>query len=100
MAKRVSIGDAKARISALVNAVAFGGERFVIESRGHPKAALVPAAELAEAGNPRSIRPTKAQRALGLLQADRVRKSLEGLTLTESVTDLRRLRGARTRARR
>ena len=37
----VSIGRVKRDISALVNRVAFGGERVVLTSRGKPKAAIV-----------------------------------------------------------
>jgi prevent-host-death family protein len=38
---RVSIGRVKRDISALVNRVAYGGERILLTSRGKPKAALV-----------------------------------------------------------
>ena len=37
----VSIGQVKRGISALVNRVAYGGERIILTSRGKPKAALV-----------------------------------------------------------
>lgn len=37
----VSIGQVKRDISALVNRVAYGGERIILTSRGKPKAALV-----------------------------------------------------------
>ena len=40
-ATEVSIGQVKRDISALVNRVAFAGERIVLTSRGKPKAALV-----------------------------------------------------------
>lgn len=38
---RVSITEAKASLSSLVNRVAYRGERIVLESHGRPKAALV-----------------------------------------------------------
>ena len=38
---RVSIDRLKKDISELVNRVAYGGERFILTSRGKPKAALV-----------------------------------------------------------
>jgi len=41
MRNQISIGQVKRDISALVNRVAFGGERIVLTSRGKPKAALV-----------------------------------------------------------
>jgi prevent-host-death family protein len=50
----VSITEAKARLSQLVNRVAYGGERVVLESHGRPKAALVGLDDLQalEAGGP------------------------------------------------
>jgi len=41
MDDRVTIGQVKRDISALVNRVAFGGKRIILTSRGKPKAALV-----------------------------------------------------------
>ena len=40
-AVRISIGRVKRDISDLVDRVAYGGERFVLTSRGKPKAAIV-----------------------------------------------------------
>lgn len=99
MATRVSIGEAKARLSSLINAVAFGGERVVIHSRGRPKAALVSVEDLRRVEAVPSGRASTAQRALALAQADRVRKALEGLRLTEAVEELARLRERRVRER-
>jgi prevent-host-death family protein len=99
VAKVVSIGEAKARLSSLVNAVAFGGERVVIQSRGRPKAALVGVEDLRRVEGTRHVRPTRAHRALALTQAERVRRALHGLKLTDSVEELVRLRQARLRAR-
>ncbi len=42
----VSISQVKRDISELVNRVTYGGERIVLTSRGHPKAALVSLADL------------------------------------------------------
>ncbi len=92
MAKALSIGEAKARFSSLINAVAFGGERILIQSRGRPKAALVSVEDLRRVEATPRGRPSKAQRLLALAQADRVRKALQGLKLTESVEGLRHLR--------
>lgn len=99
MAKGVPLGEAKAKLSSLVNAVAYGGERVVIESRGRPKAALVSVGDLERLEGIRPGRPSKAQRRLALAQAGRVRKALEGLRLTDSLGDLRQLRDERLRAR-
>src|SRR5437667_8682627 len=39
--KHVSLGQARDRLSALVNDAAHGGQRIVLSSRGRPKAALI-----------------------------------------------------------
>jgi len=46
MAKPVSVAEAKSRISELVGEAAYGGERFLIERRGKPMAAIVSAEDL------------------------------------------------------
>jgi prevent-host-death family protein len=99
MRKGVPIGEAKTRLSSLVNAVAYGGERVVIESRGRPKAALVSVEDLERLRGVRPGRPSKSQRRLALAQAAGVRKALEGFRLTEALKDLHRLRGERLHAR-
>lgn len=97
MAKAVSVGEAKARLSTLINSVAFGGERVVIQSRGRPKAALVSIEDLRRVEGIARVRPSKAQRTLALSHADRLRRALDGLKLTDSVEDLARLRQGRLR---
>jgi prevent-host-death family protein len=42
----VSVAEAKKRLSELMSRVAYKGERFVIERRGRPMAALVSADDL------------------------------------------------------
>ena len=44
---KVSVGQLKRELSALLNQVAYGNERVVIESRGKPKAVLISPEELA-----------------------------------------------------
>src|SRR5437870_12790527 len=39
--KQVRLGEARDRLSALVNDAAHGGQRIVLSSRGRPKAALI-----------------------------------------------------------
>ena len=46
MATPVSVGEAKRRFSDVVGAVRHGGQRFVIERRGTPVAAIVPVDDL------------------------------------------------------
>src|SRR5213593_3290034 len=48
MTKRVSAAHAKAHLAELVNGVAHGGERDVIERHGKPVAALVSMADFAQ----------------------------------------------------
>ena len=47
MTKKVSAANAKAHFSELVASVAYGRERYIIERRGKPVAALVSLADLA-----------------------------------------------------
>jgi prevent-host-death family protein len=47
LAKRVSVAEAKRRFSDVVGAVRHGSQRFVIERRGSPVAAIVPIDDLA-----------------------------------------------------
>ncbi len=95
MAKAVSVGEAKARLSSLINAVAYGGERVLIESRGRPKAALVSVEDLRRVEGAPILRASKAQRLLALAQAERVRRALKGLKLADSMEELRRIREGR-----
>ncbi len=97
MAKAVSIAEVKARLSSLINSVAFGGERIIIQSRGRSKAALVSVEDLRRVEGTRTGRPSRAQRTLALAHADRLRKTLKGLKLTEAVEELSRLRESRLR---
>ena len=41
MAEKIRVTEAKSHLSALMARVGYGGERFVIERRGRPLAALV-----------------------------------------------------------
>lgn len=47
MTKRVSVAEAKRKFSDVVGAVRHGSQRFVIERRGTPVAAIVPIDDLA-----------------------------------------------------
>lgn len=94
---RVGIAKAKNILSALVNRVAFGGERIILESRGSPKAALVSLEDLRQLERVSHQRPTRSQRLLALAGADRVRAALEGRRLTDSAKQLHRLREERAR---
>lgn len=67
-AARVSVAEAKARLSALLAAVAHRSERFVIERHGTPVAALVTMEDLklVEATQPAGERPRGALALVGL----------------------------------
>jgi prevent-host-death family protein len=65
--KKVSAAEAKAKLSALVAEVAFGGQWVVIERRGKPLAALVSMSDLArlEQGRATSSQPRGALALVG-----------------------------------
>ena len=67
MALRVSAAQAKAHLSALASAAAFGNERIIIERRGKPLAALVSVTDLErlETGGPAAPRPQGALALVG-----------------------------------
>lgn len=48
MSKKLSVADAKKHLSELMSRVAYNQERFLIERRGKPMAALVSAEDLAK----------------------------------------------------
>ena len=47
MSKKLSVADAKKHLSEIMSRVAYNNERFLIERRGKPMAALVSAEDLA-----------------------------------------------------
>ncbi len=67
MPKRVSAAHAKAHLSALASAVAFGNERIIIERRGKPLAVLVSVSDLEslEAGGSTARQPVGALALVG-----------------------------------
>ena len=67
MARKVSAAEAKAKLSALVAEVAFGGQHIVIERRGKPLAAMVSISELEylEQGRASSSHPRGALSLVG-----------------------------------
>ncbi len=67
MAQRVSAAEAKAHFSDLIARVAHAGERFIVERRGKPVAAIVSIDELerVEREHPLSARPRGALALVG-----------------------------------
>lgn len=67
MPEKVSAAHAKAHLSALVAAVAYGGKQFIIQRRGKPLAALVSVDDLEHLKQTRatSARPAGALALVG-----------------------------------
>src|SRR5688500_6258019 len=78
MATRISVGNARAQLSALMTKVAHGGETYVIERRGKPLAALVNVDDLQQIERQRATggRPLGALALVGawrgLMDADEI----------------------------
>lgn len=69
-AKRISVADAKAKFSTLLDGVLHRGERYVIERHGREVAAIVNVAELErlDRGSAVGERPAGAMALVGLWQ--------------------------------
>ena len=84
MSENLSVADAKKRLSELMSRVVYNNERFLIERRGKPMAALVSTEDLA-----RLERDTKSPQ--GLLAAVGAWSEFE--ELDQMVKDIYRQRG-------
>ncbi len=69
MAEKVRVTEAKAQLSALMARVGYGGERFIIERRGRPLAALVGVEDLARLEGGKGDAPSRPLGALALVGA-------------------------------
>jgi prevent-host-death family protein len=67
LAEKVRVTEAKARFSELMARVGYGGERFVIERRGRPLAALVGVKDLERLE--KEDTPSRLLGAIGLVGA-------------------------------
>ena len=66
VAKKVRVTEAKAQLSALMARAGYGGERFLIERRGRPLAALVGVEDLERLeGEDAPLRPLGALALVG-----------------------------------
>lgn len=77
MVEKIRATEAKAHLSALMARAGYGGERFVIERRGRPLAALVGVEDLERLEGERedaSSRPMGALALIGLLGESSERK--------------------------
>jgi prevent-host-death family protein len=99
----IGIADLKQGISAIINRVAFGGERIVLTSRGKPKAALVTMEDLdvlESLGTP-AHPPSRTERSAALTMAQTIREMTlarrGGVPFSDVGDDLHRLREERDR---
>ncbi len=69
MAGKERVTKAKAQLSALMARVGYGGERFVIERRGRPLAALVGVQDLARLEGEKGDARSRPMGALALVRA-------------------------------
>ena len=98
---RIGIAKAKNSLSELINRVAYGGQRVILESRGQHKAALISLEDLQRLEaleEPERSESALEQRRMALHLADAVRARIlerRGSELSESAQDLERLRRKR-----
>jgi prevent-host-death family protein len=97
---RASVAQAKNTLSSLINRVAYGKTRIVLESRGRPKAALISAEDLEKLEQLEQGEKTPEARLSFLAQAQALRRKIHqrrGKTLADSARLLDRLREQRGR---
>ena len=69
MVKKVGVTEAKAHLSALMARAGYGGERFLIERRGRPLAALVGIEDLERLEGEQGSTPSRPLGAIALVGA-------------------------------
>ncbi len=69
MAEKIRVTEAKSQLSALMARVGYGGERFVIERRGRPLAALVGVEDLERLEQERGAATSRPLGAIALVGA-------------------------------
>ena len=91
---RIALTEAKQSLGQLVNRAAYGADRFILEFRGKPRAALVSFEDL-ERLEAMNRAPFSRQEVLE--RADELRAEIAATTggLSDSVSELRRLRQER-----
>jgi prevent-host-death family protein len=96
--KKISIAEARNRLSVLVNDVAHGHDRVVLTSRGRPKAAIVGLDDLAALED----LPHAVARDVALLQEiDALHERIfdrRGAVVSDSVEDLAVIRAGQERS--
>jgi len=98
--EKASVAQAKNTLSNLINKVAYGKIRVVLESRGKPKAALVSTEDLARLEDLEQRGAATRSRLHILEQASALRRKIQRRrkkTLSDSAEHLNRLREERDR---
>jgi prevent-host-death family protein len=98
--EKASVAQAKNTLSSLINKVAYGKVRILLESRGKPKAALVSTDDLARLERLEQGQQADGTRLQLLAQARSLRKKIlarRKRPLTDSVKALERVRNERDR---
>lgn len=98
--ERASVAHAKNTLSSLINKVAYGKTRILLESRGKPKAALISAEDLERLEQLERGKETPEARFHILAQAKALRRKIyrrRTKTLSDSAKLLDRLREQRDR---
>ena len=95
----VSIGEAKNKLSRIINEVVFAGKRVILNSHGRPKAAMISLDELKKFEEmERALFPSKQDRLMTLVKAAQVREKIfkrKKKTVSDSSKDLNRIREER-----
>ena len=92
----VSIGEAKNKLSRIINEVVFANKRVILNSPGRPKAAMISLDELKKFEEmERALFPVKQDLLLTLVKAAQVRERIfrrKKKTISDSAKDLNRIR--------
>jgi prevent-host-death family protein len=97
---RASVAEAKNTLSSLINKVAYGKTRVVLESRGKPKAALISTEDLEKLEQLERTEKGPEARLHLLTQARSLRRKIyqrRRKTFSDSASRLNRLREQRNR---
>jgi len=95
---QISMSEARQQLARLVNRVAYGGERIVLEAHGEPKAALVSIQDLERLRAEADVRPSPTdvlQRAAALRERIRVWQGAHNIQPEDSTEMLRQMREER-----
>lgn len=95
---QISMSEARQQLARLVNRVAYGGERIVLEAHGEPKAALVSIEDLERLRAEPAVRPSPTevlQRLAALRERIGQRMEAAGIHPEESTEAIRQIREER-----